>query len=66
MDAERTVDRAVDCIFCNHAILTMDGALRCKFTFLLTKEMCDKIDYGKFEIWKPEKMVRKMARKVRK
>ena len=43
-----------ECIYCNKAILTQDGALRCDKDLSLAKEMCDEIDYGKFKVLKVE------------
>jgi len=43
-----------ECIYCNKAILTQDGALRCSEDFSIVKEMCDDIDYGKFKVLKVE------------
>ena len=54
-----------DCVYCNKAILTQDGALRCSGDFSLAKEICDDIDYGRFKVRKVEVARFTKARKVR-
>lgn len=44
------------CWLCGNAIITPDGFLRCSLNFKLAKEECDKIEYGKAKLWRPEKV----------
>ena len=58
------------CVWCDDAILTPDGALRCNKTFGLAKEPCDDFSPGNFKIYKIQPMPipkfrKKAGRKVR-